>query len=285
MLPVSTVITCLDPTRFMEALGLQPDPWQADLLRGGHRNTLLLCCRQAGKSTVTAALALHEALHHPGALVLMLAPALRQSQEVYRKLLTFYQSLGAGNPGDARSALRLELANGSRVVSLPGREDTIRGYSGVRLLVVDEAARVPDELYYAVRPMLAVSGGTAIALSTPYGRRGWFHREWSGGDPAPSAGVVGGPWSAVAPSVNLRSSIRNHQSSISEDSWRRFRVPAADCPRIGATFLDQERRSLGDWWFSQEYECQFNDTNDQVFATEHIDAALDYTIEPLCLDL
>src|SRR5207249_6673015 len=108
------------------------------------------------------------------------APALRQSLEVYRKLLGFYHALGAGAPGDARSDLRLELANGSRVVSLPGREDTIRGYSGVRLLVVDEAARVPDELYYAMRPMLAVSAGTVIALSTPFGQRGWFHREWTG---------------------------------------------------------------------------------------------------------
>src|SRR5437763_4810634 len=113
------LVANIDPTAFFRALGLTPDPWQSALLRGG-RNTLLLCCRQAGKSTVTAALALHEALYHPGSLVLMLAPALRQSQEVYRKLLGFYQSLGTAAPGDARSALRLELANGSRVVSLPG---------------------------------------------------------------------------------------------------------------------------------------------------------------------
>src|SRR5438477_12975274 len=95
----------IDPTAFFRALGLSPDPWQAELLRGERRNALLLCCRQAGKSTVTAALALHEALYQPGSLVLMLAPALRQSQEVYRKLVGFYQALGAPAPGDARSAL------------------------------------------------------------------------------------------------------------------------------------------------------------------------------------
>src|SRR5438477_8667085 len=94
----------IDPTAFFRALGLTPDPWQADLLCGGRQNTLLLCCRQAGRSTVTAALALHEALYQPGSLVLILAPALRQSEEVYRKLVGLYQALGRAAPGDARSA-------------------------------------------------------------------------------------------------------------------------------------------------------------------------------------
>jgi terminase large subunit-like protein len=288
MHPVSPIITGLDPARFMEALGLRPDPWQASLLRGEPQNTLLLCSRQSGKSTVTAALALHAALTRPGSLVLMLAPALRQSQEVYRKLLAFHRAAGNSSGTDARSALGLELANGSRVVSLPGREDTIRGYSGVRLLVVDEAARVPDELYYAVRPMLAVSNGTVMALSTPYGQRGWFHREWTAicaddsSDPLLGVPDPASQFSSASIGVHLRSSavsipdVRSH--------WCRICVPASDCPRIAPAFLDQERRSLGDWWFSQEYDCQFNDTNDQVFATEHIIAALDDTIEPLDLD-
>ena len=78
-----------------------------------------------------------------------------------------FNALGRPLPVVAESALRLELANGSRVVSLPGDEKNIRGYSGVTLLVIDEAARVADELYYAVRPMLAVSQGRLVALSTP----------------------------------------------------------------------------------------------------------------------
>jgi hypothetical protein len=41
----------------------------------------------------------------------------------------------------------------------PGNEDTVRGYSGATLLLIDEAARVPDALYAAVKPMLATSGG------------------------------------------------------------------------------------------------------------------------------
>ncbi len=61
------------------------------------------------------------------------------------------------------------LENGSRIVSLPGTEGTIRSYSAVRLLLVDEASRVDDDTIAAVRPMLAVSGGQLIALSDARG--------------------------------------------------------------------------------------------------------------------
>jgi hypothetical protein len=105
------------------------------------------------------------------------APALRQSSELLRKVVGFYRALkDEAVPVKNESALRLELRNGSRIVSLPGDETTIRGYSGVRLLVVDEAVRVPDDLYFSIRPMLAVSGGRLVCLSTPFGKRGFFQR-------------------------------------------------------------------------------------------------------------
>ena len=93
----------------------------------------------------------------------------------------------------ARTNRRLEFANGSRVLSLPGTERTVRGFSEVSLLVIDEAARVDDGLYYAVRPMLAVSGGRLVALSTPYGKRGWFHDEGLGNSTGPQGLREAGP--------------------------------------------------------------------------------------------
>ncbi len=75
--------------------------------------------------------------------------------------------------------MTLRLENGSRIVSLPGTEGTVRGFSGVALLIVDEASRVDDALYHAVRPMLAVSHGKLVLLSTPWGKRGFFYREWA----------------------------------------------------------------------------------------------------------
>ncbi len=217
-----TLAQAFDPTRLLTAGGLTPDPWQADLLFSTARQTLLLCSRQAGKSTAVAALALHTALFRENSLVLLVSPSLRQSAEVFRKLLDLESAAGQPLTAPIRTRLCLDYLNGSRVVCLPGREDTLRGFSGVSLLVIDEAARVPDDLYHALRPMLAVSGGRLVALSTPFGQRGWFWREWSGGGP-----------------------------------FRRVRVTWRDCPRITPEFIEEERRSLGDSWVAQEYETAF----------------------------
>ncbi len=234
----------LDPVNLAEAAGLEPDPWQARFLRGGDPRVLLNCCRQSGKSTMTAVLAVHSAFFEAGALVLLLSPSLRQSQELLRKVLYVYRAAGQTLRADSESTLRLELNNGSRILSLPGKEQTIRGFSDVSLLAVDEAARVPDDLYFAVRPMLAVSGGRLVALSTPFGARGWWYEAWS-----------------------------------SDEPWDRYEVPAIECPRIAPEFLDEERRNLGAWWFEQEYECKFLDAETQAFRREDIDRAFEEEIE------
>ncbi len=219
----SLLALAIDSASVFRALGRTPDPWQRDVLFCPDRQILLNCSRQAGKSTVAAALALHTALFAPGgALVLVVAPSLRQSEELYRKIVQAYQALGPPTRALARSQHRLELANGSRVVCLPGREATIRAFSGVRLLLLDEASRIPETLYRGVRPMLAVSQGRLVALSTPAGCRGWFYREWIGSGP-----------------------------------WRRFRITWRECPRIAPEFIAEERRALGDDWVRQEYEADF----------------------------
>lgn len=237
-----------DPASLMAMASLDPDQWQQDLLRSPAKRMLLLCSRQAGKSTVAAALALHAALLHPRSPVLLLSPSLRQSGELFRKVRDLFYALGRPAVVSAESALRLEFANGSRIVSLPGDEATIRGFSGVSLLVIDEAARVLDSLYCAVRPMLAVSGGRLVALSTPFGKRGWFHDEWHGpGD------------------------------------WQRVKITADQCPRIPAQFLADERWALGERWYRQEYMCDFSDVIDAVFAYSDIQAALTSDVKPLVL--
>jgi hypothetical protein len=236
----------LDRCAFARALGLEPDGWQEELLCSTSERVLLNCSRQSGKSTISGVIALHRALYYPGSLVLCLAPALRQSQELFGKVLGFYRDLGRPVSPQGERKLSLELENGSRIVTLPGSEKTIRGFSGTSLLVLDEAARVEDELYFAVRPMLAVSGGALMMLSTPYGKRGVFFEEWSGGH-----------------------------------GWERYEVPASRCPRISQEFLEEERISLPPFIFRQEYECSFEETEDQVFTTDLIDRALTDEVKPL----
>jgi hypothetical protein len=238
----------LDRVAFAEKLGIVPDGWQEYFLRASADRVLLNCSRQSGKSTMSAVIALHRALYHPGSLVLCLAPALRQSQELFGKIAGFYRDLGRPVAPQGERKLSLELENGSRIITLPGSEKTIRGFSDAALLLVDEASRVDDGLYYAIRPMLAVSGGSLVMLSTPYGKRGVFYEEWTGGSSA---------------------------------KWERFEVPASQCPRISESFLEEERESLPPFIYRQEYECSFEETEDQVFTTEMIDRAVTDEVQPL----
>ena len=145
-----------DPGLFAEKrLGLTPDLKQAELLRGNLRRVLLNCSRQWGKSTITAALALHRALYEEDSLTIVVSPTLRQSGEFLRKAKGFARKLGMRVRGDGDNEISLLLPNQSRIVGLPGTEATVRGFSRPSLIVIDEAARVLDELYKAVRPMLA----------------------------------------------------------------------------------------------------------------------------------
>jgi len=236
----------LSPVELAERCGITPDDWQRDLLLSTDRQIILNCSRQSGKSTVVALLALHTALYASNSLILVVAPSQRQSMESYRKIRDFYNTLAGVPEVTAESSLKLELANGSRVQVLPGREANVRGFSGVDLLIEDESARVPDELYQACRPMLAVSGGRIILLSTPFGSRGHFWQEWSEGD-----------------------------------GWKRVRGTADQCPRIPAEWLAKEKERIGSWWFSQEYACEFVDSIDQIFSSDDIFRAITPEIKPL----
>jgi predicted phage terminase large subunit-like protein len=234
-MPLATELArALDPVRFAQHVGLEPDAWQAQVLRSRAPRILLNASRQSGKSTTVATLAVHTALYEPGALVLLLSPSLRQSGELFRTCLAVYRAAGRPVPAESETRLSLSLDNQSRIVSLPGSAETVRGYAAVRLLAVDEAAYVDDELYQSVRPMLAVSEGRLIALSTPHGKQGWFYEAWVQG----------------------------------AADWERVEVPASQCPRISTAFLEEEQRTLGPSIFAQEYLCQFVSRETQLFDPE-----------------
>jgi hypothetical protein len=230
-----------------EALGLELDPWQRDVIRSPGKRDLLNVTRQGGKSTVAAVLALHQALYRPNSLTLLVSPSLRQSSELFRKVTDLRAQLPAQPVLSEDNRLSLAVAGGGRIVSLPGSEATVRGFSGASLIVEDEAARVDDALYMAVRPMLATSGGRLILMSTPFGKRGHYWKEWSEGS-----------------------------------TWQRTEIPATKVPRISADFLEEEKNSMGLWWFEQEYLCQFKEATDSVFTHDEITRMFsDHTIKPL----
>src|SRR6516164_2926952 len=140
-----------DRASIFAALGISADPWQRALIESQAAQTLVLASRQSGKSIASAACALIEALLNPPAEVLIISRALRQSAEVLRKVRDFYyalrgerirrrrrwqpvslapeiEAIRARGIRDDEVAVRdaqlsLELANGSRIISLPGLPD------------------------------------------------------------------------------------------------------------------------------------------------------------------
>lgn len=234
----------LDPVALAAAVRLQPDPWQCDLLRDHQHDYLVNCSRQSGKSTMAALKSLHLALYRPESLALLVSAGQRQSGELFKRAVQQYRRLGRPVVAESENALSLTLENGSRIVSLPSLPSTVRGYSDVDLIVVDEAAQVPDEMLAALRPMQATTGAQFLCLSTPYGQRGFFFEEWTGGS----------------------------------DRWKRIRVPADQCPRIDPKFLEAERQSGASWYFKQEYQCQFAETTEQIFSEETIAKMFDNAI-------
>ena len=136
----------------------------------------------------------------------------------------------------------LLLPNATRIIALPGEPDSLRCFSAVSLLIVDEAAYVADELYYALRPMLATTNGDVWLLSTPRNRSGFFFDEWS----------------------------------TEGNAWSKFMVTAAECPRISQEFLDDERRNRGPALFRREYFCDFSYTGQSCFdVVDALDDAAD----------
>lgn len=247
----------LDPVKFALSTGFRPDKWQVKFLRSPSKSRFLNCSRQVGKSTVVAHGVLHEAIYNRDSLSLLLSPGERQSGELMRKVFDVLDRVEKHPRVVSQGLLGVEFANGSRILALPGKEATVRGYSAVRKLVVDEASRVPDDLFLSIEPMLAVSGGDLWTLSSPFGKRGWWYEQYK---------------------VQMQN-IKEHKPV----RWDYYEVPATACPRISPAFLLEQRETMGEWWWKQEYFCEFLDAQSAAFSEADIDAAFLEEITPWIL--
>ncbi len=232
-----------------ERLGMVPDARQQEILLCGAKRVIVNGARQFGKSTMTAALAVFRAISKPEQMILFASPSERQSAELLRKAASMAAKLGIRVCGDGSNAQSLVFPNGSRIVAIPATEDTVLGFSAVNLMIIDEASRVPDSLYLALRPMLLVSDGDLWLISTPNGKSGFFYDAWEHG------GV----------------------------EWARFSVPATENPRIRPDQLERERSEMGPARFRQEFLCEFVEAGTHGFCEERIQAALDDFEQPFAI--
>jgi len=243
------LLYALDPVIWCrEILGLKPDPWQAQLLRSRSKRIILNCSRQSGKSTICAALGLHESIYRRPSFGMAIAPSQDQSGELMMKFDEFRQGVELTSEYlDTDTKLAVKFANGNRFIARPGSAKTSRGKSAVTLLLEDEAAWVDDLLKRSVSPMLAVSGGRYIMMSTPFGKRGHFFETWT-----------------------------------KAKGWEQYKINAHQCPRISKEFLQQELDDgMPIQFWNQEYFNEFTDTENQLFSFDLVENALSGEVKAL----
>ena len=210
----------IDPVAWVrEVLGFEPTPWQAEFLRAPlGASVIALTARQAGKTTTAASAIAHHMLFTPGGLSVIACPAQRQSAEAVRRVREILVRVGTELKND--NVYGLELKNGSRVLALPGSDDSIRGLTVDGWIVADEAARLSSDLISALRPMRARRPQARLAmLSTAWSRTDPFWTVWESDNP----------------------------------SWIRLKATAEIPGLYDPKYLEQERLELGEHDFNREY--------------------------------
>ncbi len=185
--------------------------------------------------------------------VLLFAPTEDQSKELLQYVREMTDALeGVGVKLVGESETRLLWDNGSEVKAKTDRPKSARGYTP-DLIVIDEAAQVSDELYLSVMPMLVLGKCEVMALTTPFGKLGWFWEVWN--KPRKRA------------------------------NWKTFTIDAYQCPRIRRDILEEHSQTMPPRWFAQEYLCEFTDAIDAVFGKSVIESAVKFEDAFLPLDV
>ena len=272
---IGTLAGVLDPSRYLQAMGNTPYQWQDEALDPTIKRLLLLCARQAGKSSVVAGKVTHRAKYTPRSLNIIISPSRDQSAETMLKVEDFiYADKDLVLVKD--STFEKRFTNGSRIVALPGTERSVRGYSGPHTIIVDEAARVLDSTYYAIRPMLTDNeDAELIILSTPFGKRGFFHHAWE----------YETMWKKIYVKPGFIFKEKKVVPDIPEAKfkaiWKEKGVSAYYSPRHKKKWLEEEREVHPDIWLKQEYGCEFMAEGNAFFHYDDIMAAFTEDVTPL----
>lgn len=229
----------LAPAELFTDLVGKPDPWQLKALRSEHPRQLYLCSRQSGKSSVASIKGLHTAMFNDGALVLMVSKSLPQSQELFRKALLAYRDLGRPLGVQYESRLHLELGNGSRLISLPGSDATVVGYSP-SVIYLDEAAETSSDLLEALLPSVAATHGSVIALTSAKAASGWFYSLWS----------------------------RRHENT----AWETHEATADDSSLINDAVIEEALVTRGPRFVRREFFCEWSLNDDAFLPSDMVDS-------------
>ena len=256
----------IDPYSYLKTLGFDAFDWQKEALTPGISRLILLCARQSGKSTITAAKVVHRAKYFPGSLIMLFAPTLDQAAELMNRISVFMSQ----DPEIILvrdSTETKKLLNGSRIKAFTASPKSARGYSDPDIIVFDESAQVEDELYLTVRPMMTGGKTDLVLLSTPYGKQGFFYETWT----KPNQRWVK---VQVQPPDILHDVMPRKFPPFDADRWKdemaELGIRAYISPRHQISFLFEEFDTMGEHWYRQEYGCQFLDPVDNAFDMDSV---------------
>ena len=226
-----------------ELLNFQPDAIQKSVLDHEAHRLILCCARQWGKTTVVAIKALHTAIFHPGTEIVVISNSLKQAELLLSKVCQSAAVLGFPRKRVSGYANSLHLPNGSKIFAVAGTEKSSRGYTA-HIVVVDEAALVPDDVVGSASPTLLRTNGKLWLLSTPHGQTGLFYNVW-------------------------------HDPELMD--WFKVRATIEDSPYASPAFIAEQKR-LFPFNIRQDLYCEFTAKKGCLLTRERVEKMIDLTI-------
>ena len=163
------------------SMKIEYDKWQRDVLDyNGH---FLLCTgRQVGKTTTYAAKAAEYMVEHAGSRIIVVSLTEDQAELIIIMTLTYLEQnhkekIKKGQKNITKK--KIILKNKSQILARPVGQtgDAVRGFTG-DVLIIDEAAKMPESIFTAAKPTLLTTGGQIWMCSTPFGKQGYFYESW-----------------------------------------------------------------------------------------------------------
>lgn len=256
----------------MTSIGQTLFEWQSAVMRDNSRRIVINGARQAGKSTIMSGLVCHHAKFFPGSLSVILAPTLKQAQEDMGKIVNFI-SLDPDYPKLIKNnSEEIKLENRARILVLTATDDAARGFSNPDIILFDEASRIDDSVFNAVRPMITDNPFARIyEISTPNGKKGFFYKHYN--NPRWSRYQVRAPWYPIETSSGLE--LVEYRDTILQDDLHFFFSPRHYNKKEQLESLQDLKKRQ----YEQEYCTEFVDAEDQVFAQDLIKAAFESKVD------
>lgn len=216
---------------------IQLDEWQKEILNT-KGNICLRAGRQVGKSTIIAIKAAKFALENPNKTIMVISKTERQAELLFSKILFNINQIERNEISkgkDRPTKHKIQLKNKSVIHCLPTGETGfgIMGYT-IDLLIADEAAWIPEEVWNSLIPSMAITKGNIWVLSTPYLKEGYFYK------------------------------------CFSDPTFTTFHTTSEKCPRRDDVFLAHEKATLTEAQYSQMYLGEFMDEFLRFFPEELI---------------